>query len=38
MGNIGCLSQIRLHLSPKPNAPKPLHTMEILAMALNRQL
>ena len=38
MGNIGCLSQIRLHLSPKPNAPKPLHTMEILAMALNGQL
>jgi glycolate oxidase iron-sulfur subunit len=32
-GNIGCMTQIAAHLRAHPNAPRLLHTMELLALA-----
>jgi glycolate oxidase iron-sulfur subunit len=33
MGNIGCMTQIATHLRSQGNAPRVLHTMELVAMA-----
>lgn len=38
LGNIGCLTQIRTHLAARPGAPRVLHTMEVLALALRGAL
>ena len=38
MGNIGCLTQIRTHLRRVSGAPRALHTMEVLALAMQGRL
>lgn len=38
MGNIGCMTQLTTHLRPHQGAPRVMHTMELLAMALEGRL
>lgn len=38
MGNIGCIVQLRTHLSELPNPPRVLHTIQVLQLAYQGRL